>query len=78
MREVLVASGFDVVSWVDTTDTAAAWFAKQQSTHGDKPALSSIALDPRMQADFAVMVGNLRRNLTEGRIRLVQTVLRRA
>ena len=78
MREVLVASGFDVVSWIDTTDTAAAWFAKQQSTRSGKPALSSIALDPRMQADFAVMVGNLRRNLTEGRIRLVQTILRRA
>lgn len=78
MRDVLVASGFDVLSWIDTTDAAVTWFAEQQLTRGDKPALPSLALDPLMQADFAVMVRNLRRNLTERRIRLVQTVLRRA
>lgn len=78
MRDVLVTSGFEVSSWIDTTDVAVTWFAEQQLTRGDKPAISSLGLDPLMQADFAVMVRNLRRNLTEGRIRLVQTVLRRA
>jgi ubiquinone/menaquinone biosynthesis C-methylase UbiE len=77
MRDVLVNSGFEEVSWIDTTEVALAWFAEQQMLHKQKPALSSLGLDAVMQAEFPAMVRNLRQNLTEGRARLLQTVMRK-
>lgn len=79
MREVLEETGFSVLSWADETETALAWFAEMDAkrptpiSSSPPPLGTHVVMGPR----FAEMVGNFRRNLEDGRVRLVQTVLRR-
>ncbi|OGK79786.1 MAG: SAM-dependent methyltransferase [Candidatus Rokubacteria bacterium GWC2_70_16] len=76
LRGLLEAGGFTIDSWEDSTAAAAAWFAglarKAQET-GPPPLGLHLVLGP----DFAAMTRNLRRNLEEGRIRVVQAVARK-
>ena len=76
LRGLLEAGGFTIDSWEDSTAAAAAWFAglarKAQET-GPPPLGLHLVLGP----DFAAMTRNLKRNLEEERIRVVQVVARK-
>ncbi|MBI2526303.1 MAG: methyltransferase domain-containing protein [Candidatus Rokubacteria bacterium] len=76
LRRFLEASGFTIDSWEDTTAAAAAWFAglaRKVRETGPPPLGLHLVLGP----DFAAMTRNLRRNLEEGRIRVLQVVARK-
>lgn len=77
MRETLVRTGFEVVSWADTTAIANEWIAKQQDARSRAPSSSAIGLQIVTPPDFAVMMANLGRNLIEGRARLLQAIVTR-
>jgi ubiquinone/menaquinone biosynthesis C-methylase UbiE len=77
MREVLIKSGFEVVSWSDTTEATRAWMAQLQSARETTPVPPALGLHVVTGADFSTMIANLGRNLREGSVRLVQTIVRR-
>jgi len=76
MRGTLTRAGFEVVSWHDTTEATGAWISQMQSARaaGSKPP--ALGLHVITAADFATMIGNLGRNLSEGRVRVVQAIVR--
>jgi ubiquinone/menaquinone biosynthesis C-methylase UbiE len=65
-------AGFEVLSFDDKTAEALSWFSRQS---GRGPGRLGLALV--MGEDFPSMTANLRKNLDEGRLGLVQAVLRR-
>jgi ubiquinone/menaquinone biosynthesis C-methylase UbiE len=76
LRQFLLATGFSILSWEDTTDTARAWFArvaKSIQKNGPRPLGLQLLLGP----DFSAMAQNQRRNLDEGRIALIQAVAKK-
>jgi SAM-dependent methyltransferase len=76
LREALAAGGFVVESWRDTTDLGRLWFAgmaARVAADGPPP----LGLHLVMGADFPAMGRNMRRNLEEGRVALVEVVCRR-
>jgi ubiquinone/menaquinone biosynthesis C-methylase UbiE len=77
MRDVLMRSGFDVVSWTDTTAVANEWIAKQRGAQSRAPLSPAIGLHLITPPDFAVMMANLGRNLIERRTLLLQAIVRR-
>lgn len=86
MRQALRDAGFTEVSWADTTDAALAWFSEQQATRraappsgplASPPSLSPLSLSTVMGPEFMEMTANLAQNLEEGRVRLVQAIVRR-
>jgi SAM-dependent methyltransferase len=78
-RAVLCACGFEIVEWVDATEAGQAWFEAQAAAARDRPErLRPLALPLVMGPDFPIRTANLRRNLLEGRARLLQAVVRRA
>ena len=72
MADVLGAVGFETVSWTDTTAEGIAW----SETVRQAPR-SRLNLGLAMGEGFAAMSANLARNLREGRVRLLQAVMRR-
>lgn len=77
MRQVLVHTGFEVVSWSDTTVMANEWLARQGGAPSRTSLSPAIGIHLVTPPDFAVMIANLGRNLTEGRARLLQAIVRR-
>jgi SAM-dependent methyltransferase len=73
MREVLSAQGFLVSSWTDCTEAGVAWFTdrERERAQGAQPPLGIQAV---MGPGFAAAVGNLRRNLSEGRAALIEAI----
>jgi SAM-dependent methyltransferase len=73
MREVLTSQGFRIESWTDRTDAGIAWFEdrERERAQGAKPPLGIQAV---LGPDFPAAVGNLRRNLSEGRAALLQLI----
>ena len=75
LRALLSDAGFDVVSWRDTTAAGLDWFREMgeraRAAGGPPPG-------PRlfMGEDFAELIGNLRRNLEEGRALALEAVCR--
>jgi len=76
LRRLLEETGFDIVSWQDTTDAGRAWFAAmaERIRREGKPALGYHVL---LGDDFPTMAQNQVRNLNEGRIALAQVVAQR-
>jgi ubiquinone/menaquinone biosynthesis C-methylase UbiE len=76
MRDALTQAGFEVVSWHDTTEATGAWISQMRSARaaGSKPP--ALGLHVITAADFATMIGNLGRNLSEGRVGVVQAIVR--
>ena len=72
MRAALDRAGFQEVSWTDPTAAGLRWFEQL------RPVPSALGLQVVMGPGFPGMFANLRRNLVEGRIRLIQTVVRKA
>jgi MPBQ/MSBQ methyltransferase len=76
LRRLLAAAGFVIERWRDTTLEARGWFAEVERRQRAKgpPALN---LGLVLGADFPAMAQNLRRNLEEGRVALVDAICRR-
>ena len=76
LRALLAAAGFEIVNWRDTTAAGREWF-RQVTTRirdGRPPPLGfHLLLGP----DFPAMAENVRRNLEENRIVLLEVICRR-
>jgi ubiquinone/menaquinone biosynthesis C-methylase UbiE len=73
MREVLTAQGFRISSWNDCTETAIAWFMDRERERA--PGVPTpLGIQAVMGPGFGAAVGNLRRNLSEGRAALIQAI----
>jgi hypothetical protein len=71
---VLNQCGFTEISWVDKTDASVAWFAELQSRFRSSPPLG---LPVVMGPQFLEMAENPAKNLQDGRVCLVQTIVMR-
>ena len=76
MRSALERQGFKIVDWTDGSDAGRAWFAAMRAAQADA-APPPLGLQVVMGPMFRAMVGNLARNLQEGRVGLVAAVARR-
>jgi ubiquinone/menaquinone biosynthesis C-methylase UbiE len=77
LQELLKQTGFQVVSWRDTTEEGRNWFRevaeKMQKLSGAPPLGFHILLG----SDFKTMASNQLRNLNENRIGLIETIVQR-
>lgn len=77
-RDVLEASGFVVLDWVDATEVGLKWLEAQAAAAQGRPErLRPLALPLIMGADFPLMATTLGRNFREGRTRLLQGIVQR-
>lgn len=74
MRELLGSTGFSVSAWRDATPPALEWF-ESMAASAVPGAAGSLGLGILLGDDMPAMAANMRRNLEEGRVALVQTVL---
>jgi hypothetical protein len=74
MRAELSAQGFLIASWIDCTDAGITWFLEQEHVRAQSAAPPRLWQGAVMGPEFAVAIVNLRRNLSEGRARLIQAV----
>jgi hypothetical protein len=72
LRDVVTKAGFEEISWVDKTAAAMEWFADQKAARRS----AALGIHVVMGPGFPEMAANLERNLTEGRARLVQAIVR--
>lgn len=86
MRASLEGAGFRILDWTDRTEAARAWFDERRraAAAGAAAAAAATAAAPSplglhlaMGPDFAVMAGNLGRNIAEGRAAVLQVVAER-
>lgn len=76
LRELLEKGGFEAVTWRDVTEEGRRWFC-QLRERIKKTGLPPLGLQLLLGKEFAMMSKNQALNLEEGRIALVQAVLRR-
>ncbi len=69
----LEQTGFEVVSWRDTTAAGCAWFQKTRARAAES-GLPPVGARIFMGEDFADLLANLYRNLDEGRTLTVEVV----
>ena len=77
LRELLEEAGFEIASWRDTTEAGRSWFREMTARVGDggpPPLGFHLLLGP----DFAEMAQNMRRNLEENRVALLEVIGQRA
>ncbi len=78
MRAALQAAGFEIVDWSDRTAAASRWFEERRKTLPAAAAASpALGLHIAMGPEIGAMVGNLGRNIAEGRAGIVQVIARR-
>jgi sarcosine/dimethylglycine N-methyltransferase len=73
LRDAVIKAGFEEISWAEKTAAAIAWFADQKAARRS----AALGIHVVMGPGFPEMAANLERNLTEGRARLVQAIVRR-
>lgn len=73
MRRMLCAAGFEIVSWIDSSEAGKAWF-KAVSRRIAEKGLPIVGTHLLMGEDFTEMAKNQVRNLTEDRIRPTEIV----
>jgi hypothetical protein len=66
---------FQIESWVDQSESAIEWFDEQRAISKTAPP-STLSLRAIMGPDFPVMARNLEINLLEGRVGIVQVVMK--
>lgn len=69
-RSAIEAAGFRILHWQDDTDAALAWFAQTRAAGPPPSPNLGLVIGP----DFPQIVGNLGRNLVEGRVRIISGV----
>jgi len=72
-RDVITASGFEIAVWNDKTDLAKKAFAKVSQPVAE-PKLPALGVYMLVGDDIATKAYNLRRNLEEERVSLIETV----
>lgn len=77
MRNLLENAGFQVTSWIDSTNAGLAWFEERQKARVTQAASAPLNFLVVMGPGFAEMVANLIRNFREGRARLIQTIVQK-
>lgn len=75
LRRHLVAAGFEIVAWHDRSAAAQDWFRKRRAEAAEGGTLPVGALI-FIGEDYQVLLGNLARNLAEGRAVTVEAVCR--
>ena len=79
LRRLLADAGFVVEEWRDVTAGAAAWFAERAARMAATPSPPPpLGIGLLLGAEFPTMMANQQRNLVEGRVGVLQAVLRRA
>jgi SAM-dependent methyltransferase len=75
LRRHLAAAGFEIVAWRDRSAKARAWFRKrrEQAAEGGPPPVGALVF---IGEDYQLLIGNLARNLEEGRAATVEAVCR--
>jgi SAM-dependent methyltransferase len=75
-RRLIEDAGFDAIHWRETTAAGLDWFADmtRRIQGGGPPPVSFVLL---LGPEFPAMASNMRRNLEENRIALVEAVCRR-
>ncbi len=72
-RDVIAAAGFEIEVWTDRTELARQAFANAREPSGE-PELPVLGVYMLVGDDIQTKAWNLRRNLEEGRVTLVETV----
>mgnify|MGYP002629452421 CR=1 FL=1 len=72
-RDVMIAAGFDITVWNDKTDLAQQAFAKVSAPVAE-PVLPALGVYMLVGDDISTKAYNLRRNLDEQRVSLIETV----
>ncbi len=76
MRESLEATGFETVLWRDVTETCRSWF-RHLGEKIRRLGSPSLGIHLLLGPDFRAMAENQVRNLEEGRITLIEAIMRR-
>ena len=76
MLKALLEQGFQTLSWSDGSEAAVKWFDEQRAARA-RGAQPTMGLQLVMGPDFPELAANLGRNLREGRVGLVQAIMRR-
>lgn len=76
MRASLETAGFRILQWADHSDAALAWFEERRKASAVASA-SPLGLHLAMGPDTALMVGNLERNIAEGRASILMAIVQR-
>lgn len=78
MRATLGAAGFRILDWADRTAAAREWFdERRKASAALASAPQALGLHVAMGPEIGSMVGNLGRNLAEGRVAIVQVIAER-
>jgi ubiquinone/menaquinone biosynthesis C-methylase UbiE len=78
MRATLEQAGFQVTARLTQSEAALAWFDQQRNARPQAASSASIlGLNLAMGPEFSAMAANFERNLRDGRVGLVQAVLKR-
>jgi len=76
LRPMLEEIGFEILSWQDVTENGLAWF-RRMGTKIKQEGLPKLGIHLLLGDDFRLMAKNQVRNLEEGRIALVEAILKR-
>ena len=76
LRPMLEDIGFEILSWQDVTDKGRAWFGRM-GTKIKEEGLPRLGIHLLLGDDFHLMAQNQVRNLEEGRIALVEAIVKR-
>jgi SAM-dependent methyltransferase len=74
LRDELRNSGFVIDSWIDLTDETVAWQRERLQPPAGSTQRSALGLHLVMGEEFPLRVGNMGRNLAEGRARVVMAI----
>jgi len=78
MRAALATAGFTELSWVDLTGTALAWIGEQRRARDADAPPPPLGIQVVMGPEFRQMAANMGQNFLEGRIQLLQAIVRHA
>jgi SAM-dependent methyltransferase len=77
MLTTLVKEGFQTLHWTDMTEPTLAWLERQRLARQPAARPPILGLHLAMGDDFPALATNLERNLKEGRVALIQAVMKR-
>lgn len=78
IHDLLTGTGFKEIAWIDTTPAVIEWFKEQQQKQGEtgRPQFSTAMVLSRGSA-FTTGLANVRRNLAENRLTIIECVFER-
>lgn len=76
MRQILLAQGFEIIEWIDVTDSAREWFRSVQNRIV-KSGLRPVGIHLLMGLNAEEKMANVNRNLQERRIKLIQALMKK-